>query len=257
MICNVVLAIGEHRFRTELFRYFVETVSARQMVVHAYDDPTPVECLMDEHHDDDRAVTGLAARYAGGLYRYDPLRRHFSRSAAREIIVADFSVDQISHPHYRKTLYLDTGMAGKFSIVLKMPKWVVSISAYRGADGGPFDAADRAAVMPHVETLAAAMERHLSLTMRPSVAPDVDQLADILLEMRARKRLSRREALVCAYVVCGYTNEAIALNINISQHSVSTYRRRAYEKLGVTSQSELFGRVLSRFGGAPAAHAYH
>jgi DNA-binding CsgD family transcriptional regulator len=58
--------------------------------------------------------------------------------------------------------------------------------------------------------------------------------------------LSQREASVCARVVMGYTNEAASLDLGLSFHSVATYRRRAYGKLGITSQSELFALLLSR-----------
>jgi len=57
--------------------------------------------------------------------------------------------------------------------------------------------------------------------------------------------LSSREAAICARIVTGYSNEAIALDLGISFHSVRTYRRRAYEKLNVTSQNELFAQILN------------
>jgi len=53
------------------------------------------------------------------------------------------------------------------------------------------------------------------------------------------------EAAVCARIVTGYSNEAIALDLGISFHSVRTYRKRAYAKLNVTSQNELFAQVLN------------
>jgi DNA-binding CsgD family transcriptional regulator len=45
--------------------------------------------------------------------------------------------------------------------------------------------------------------------------------------------------------VTGYSNEAIALDLDLSFHSVRTYRRRAYAKLQVTSQNELFALILN------------
>jgi DNA-binding CsgD family transcriptional regulator len=45
--------------------------------------------------------------------------------------------------------------------------------------------------------------------------------------------------------VTGYSNEAIALDLDISFHSVRTYRKRAYAKLNVTSQNELFAHILN------------
>ena len=65
-------------------------------------------------------------------------------------------------------------------------------------------------------------------------------------------RLSLREAQICARIVSGYSNEAIGLVLGLSFHSVRTYRRRAYTKLGITSQNELFSLVLNAGAGGGA-----
>ena len=58
--------------------------------------------------------------------------------------------------------------------------------------------------------------------------------------------LSEREAAVCARIVAGYSAEGIGLDLGVSTHSVVTYRRRAFEKLGIATQKELFSLVLRR-----------
>jgi DNA-binding CsgD family transcriptional regulator len=42
----------------------------------------------------------------------------------------------------------------------------------------------------------------------------------------------------------GYTSVGIGLDLNIAQSSVVTYRRRAYEKLDISTQNELFTLCL-------------
>ena len=56
--------------------------------------------------------------------------------------------------------------------------------------------------------------------------------------------LSRREAEVCAHVALGYSTLAIALNLGVSVNTVATHRKRAYLKLGICSQNELFERYF-------------
>jgi len=60
--------------------------------------------------------------------------------------------------------------------------------------------------------------------------------------IRSQKKSERP---VCARIVTGHSNEAIALDLGLSFHSVRTYRRRAYAKLNVTSQNELFAQILN------------
>ena len=56
--------------------------------------------------------------------------------------------------------------------------------------------------------------------------------------------LTPREQDVCRRILAGYSSEAISQALGISLHSTLTYRKRAYERLGISSQSELFAIVL-------------
>ena len=57
-------------------------------------------------------------------------------------------------------------------------------------------------------------------------------------------RLTERERDVCERILLGYTSIGIGLDLNIAPSSVVTYRRRAYEKLGIATQNELFALCL-------------
>ena len=47
-------------------------------------------------------------------------------------------------------------------------------------------------------------------------------------------------------VTAGFTNKAIAKNLKISEHTVSNYLFRIYEKLGISNRVELVLYALSR-----------
>ena len=57
-------------------------------------------------------------------------------------------------------------------------------------------------------------------------------------------RLTNREKQVCLRIVSGLGSEAISADLDIGLHSTLTYRKRAYEKLGISSQNELFAIAL-------------
>ena len=58
-------------------------------------------------------------------------------------------------------------------------------------------------------------------------------------EARSRQSLSAREFEVLRLTVCGLTGKGIAGQLGLSQKTVSTYRRRALDKLHVTSIADL------------------
>jgi DNA-binding CsgD family transcriptional regulator len=85
--------------------------------------------------------------------------------------------------------------------------------------------------------------------------PTPAQMAALLQGGESGPALSEREAAVCVGVVTGHSNEAIALHFDLSINSVRTYRRRAYAKLQITSQNELFALILN--GGRKGRYSGH
>lgn len=56
--------------------------------------------------------------------------------------------------------------------------------------------------------------------------------------------LTRRELEVCARATVGMSVEATAIDLNIAKTSVMTYRKRGYQRLGITSVHELCALLL-------------
>jgi len=69
----------------------------------------------------------------------------------------------------------------------------------------------------------------------------VSQLEERFAERHAELTLRQRQ--VCARAAVGMTVEATALDLGIAKTSVLTYRKRAYQRLGVTSSIELCALV--------------
>ena len=69
-----------------------------------------------------------------------------------------------------------------------------------------------------------------------------------MLERRLRLvagSLPRRELQVCTLIASGTSSEGIALELGVSLNTVLTYRKRAYVRLGISSQNELLRLLLS------------
>jgi DNA-binding CsgD family transcriptional regulator len=56
--------------------------------------------------------------------------------------------------------------------------------------------------------------------------------------------LTAREKQVSLRILSGFSSEAISADLGIGLQSTLTYRKRAYDKLGICSQNELFAIVL-------------
>ena len=247
MLENVILSIGSPDFNSVLFGSFERELRTRQVVLYRFGSPdasVAPETLMAQDNRTDGCVHSLVHDYVGGYHRYDPMRPHFLTSPERTVEVGNIAVKQIADTKYAQHLFVEPGIAGKLCVILRRPNDAICLSLYRDRKHNSFGSDDLERIHRIKLDLAAAMERHLTLTS-PSAPKSCDEIAPALLAHPRGKFLSSREVAVCTRLLMGYSNEAIALDLNVSFHSVRTYRRRAYLKLGVTSQNELFSLVLA------------
>jgi DNA-binding CsgD family transcriptional regulator len=127
---------------------------------------------------------------------------------------------------------------------------------FRNSSQPAFGAADVEVVERYAGLALRALRRQMEL--RGAIEPPLPARADALsaanrdaLLARIRQALSSdrtglspRESEICAHIALGYAANGIALKLGISVHTVATHRKRAYAKLGISSQNELFARYL-------------
>lgn len=241
-IGDVILAIGTSRFYGYLFDFLRADLPVRQLIVHRYIGERGVDILAVETQDGGEHPEPFIELYRHHFLHRDPLRSVLQPSSFPQFCVKSVDSGAIKDADYRNRLFSSAGFSGKLSIIERMPNDVLAISLYRDVRAGSFSGHDINFAMIQQPVLAAALRRHTQST--PPLIPDIDVLKERLMTAPAARRLSEREAAVCARIVLGYSNEAISLALDLSIHSITTYRRRAYQKFGITSQNELFAIVL-------------
>jgi DNA-binding CsgD family transcriptional regulator len=244
VIENVILSIGKAEFGDVLFDAFHREMRVRQVVLHHFRDKVTVETVAAKDDREDGCVHSLVRDYVRRYHFYDPFRSHCMPSTRRSVELQGFAVKEIAETEYSQRLFVEPGIAGKICVIVRRPEDAICLSLYRDRGEGSFADDDFDRVERLKIPLAAACERHFDLTPKRAM-PTLEQAVALLEGGEGMPVLSAREAAVCARIVTGYSNEAIALDLDLSFHSVRTYRRRAYAKLNVTSQNELFALILA------------
>lgn len=242
MIDDVIRAIGARSFGRVLFDLFRNELSVRQLVAHLRLANGSTEAVLVESDEPDRRVDKLADLYVRNFRTRDPLGDILQIATSRQSTMRAINATEIQDVEYRDRLFLSAGIVGKLSFVQQLPDRVLSVSFYRDRTVGPFTSEDTARVSPIFGSVLASVERHIGLTT--TKAPDCKTLTQLLQALPCPSPLSGREASVCARVLMGLSNEGAALDLGVSLNSIATYRRRAYAKLNISSQSELFSLVL-------------
>jgi DNA-binding CsgD family transcriptional regulator len=194
----------------------------------------------------------LGAAYAERFYVADPNREMIwgHRSAQHPVVLPSFSRRAYTDA-YRKLFFEDAGIIDKVAAALWVDKICFYINFYRTADQGKFTRSESGRLASLVPALTAIVARHCQAQ---DVVTPIKKLENLFATADRFARLAAREKEVCLRILSGYSSEAISTELGVSLHSTFTYRKRAYEKLGISSQNELFGIVLGLMALPPRIH---
>ncbi len=140
----------------------------------------------------------------------------------------------------------------KASTIGKVEQGSVYCNFYRMGRSGPYSDKDwqlLESILPLITALISTHYRTLQTgpTDKQGQYRNAHSLVHNIISKNVSpfSHLTPREREVCERILLGYTSVGIGLDLNIAQSSVVTYRRRAYEKLDISSQNELFTLCLT------------
>lgn len=197
----------------------------------------------------------LADDYVRQYHERDPMFASLANNDASDLDrPRPLNLQTEYDPVYRNHFFDRNGLIDKTSTVGRVKEGSVLCNFYRMAGSARYSPEDRERlerILPLVTAFIAAhfrLVKSTQLTVEDSVVPRdrTRSLVHTIIGKRVAPfdRLTAREREVCERIVLGYTSIGIGLDLEISLSSVLTYRKRAYDKLGIGSQNELFALCL-------------
>jgi len=238
-----VAALGTARFAVELLAALNRMVAVDHLSLMRFADRTRPPVLESASWRGGTHVAEVQRAYLGGLYRFDP---NLSLPGRPGVEVLRLRREALAHLEYREACYIRAGLLERVTVATTTLGQRVFLNLYRLEPNGPFAASEFAAIEALSRFLAALAIKHVSmLGMLLRSRDRVDRIAALAARLHALDgRLTRRETDVLSRVLLGITSEGIAIDLGIGINTVLTYRKRAYARLGVTSQAELFSLCL-------------
>lgn len=203
-----------------------------------------------------------AMEYVAGGFRRDPILRDAGSNIKRQdgLYVRHLLADEIFDAAYKKTFYSLARVNQKISLAFRAEVGAYYINFYRNCEQTGFSDEEIFLASEASETLCRLVAKHHMLLLHGSgeglpnaTSPSIVNRAALSRRIRLAlledpAGLTDREAEICAAIACGQTTEGISLEYGISMNTVSTHRKRAYSKLGISSQSALFARYYQSVG---------
>ena len=206
----------------ELFGYLVVDGSEPQTIVSASFLPRADERV---------------GQYTKRFFRHDPAVAEIREIAPHQSFVMRIAQNAILAPDYRRHCFARPGFAEKLTFGWRGEGYILALSFYRR------DRSDSDEAIDALEPLVALVLPILIHHHRPVDRSDTKEVIERRLR-RSYPILSRREIEVCTQTIIGLSAQEIGHSLGIGPGSVLTYRRRAYEKIGISRAGELVGAIL-------------
>ena len=121
----------------------------------------------------------------------------------------------------------------------------IEIDLYKKYEDGGFSEADIEKLSSHMSVIGALTRKFWQLRSDKLAPNPRDNSINDIYDDFGASELSNREREVIQYVLRGHSSGSIALNLDVSVTTIKTHRKRAYSKLNISSQSELFSMFLN------------
>ena len=163
-----------------------------------------------------------------------------ARTAA--VLLHQQAGDEIGHDAYRAACYRGPDVSDRLALLMQPndSTWL-SINLYRAHRSGAFQPREIAAIETLAPLIAQAAQHHYVLAGSTQIGIPQPMLARL---RGACPALSKRELDVLRGVLEGQSAREIGDTIGVKASSVVTYQKRAYRRLGISSQRQLFALCL-------------
>jgi DNA-binding CsgD family transcriptional regulator len=249
-VTSLVSAIGRddaNALATEVLNLLGPATSVSQCTVFAYEFGNRPRTVSVADHRGGRFLRDVADTYARLFYALDGNQQVVTGTAGgrpdSSLVLHWQSSEDIAHEGYRNACYSAPNVSDRLSLLLQpAPDIWLSVNLYRERDAGMFRPGEIELVESLSPLIGEAARHHYALRGQSQMG--IPQM------MLARLRglcpaLSKRELDVLSGVLEGFSAAEIAERMGIKPTSVVTYQKRAYQRLGISSQRQLFALCLA------------
>jgi DNA-binding CsgD family transcriptional regulator len=182
-----------------------------------------------------------------GMWKLDPAMAEAQRRVTESspaMIHVDFS--DLKYTDLRPSVY--PHVRDRILLCGRSASGPIGLSVLRSDPHSPFGDSAIERLGDNAALLVAILAKHSDIRKsRPDVTRALAALADIEKCIAATSELPRREAEVSSRILYGLSTIGISLDLCVSEETVKTYRKRAYQRLSIGSERELLNWYLANW----------
>lgn len=241
---RLVCAIGAVPFPERLLAAAGARIAHDAAALMIFHPAAPPAVLVDRLKPAERAW--LYGDYLSGVYALSPFYRAAQKlKAPRVARVREIAPQGFAQSEYYRRYFALIGVDDMIGLLIPASQSETVFMSFSRSNGSRrFTAAEARRLESCAELLAAAVTRHCEIA-GPLASRHIAAAASPLAHGPAPSGLTAREAQVVNLMLEGHSARAIGAALKISSETVRVHRRHIYEKLGISSQGELFRWFLA------------
>ncbi len=214
-------SIGTPGFNAQFLDLIEKVIKADQCMVFSYKTPRP-QCYLTYNERHAKGVQNMVQTYLRGGFKEDPSHDVIEqvRETGKTRITTMLESDG-------EEPFAVAGIGDRLTIVACRDDDVIAMNFFRFKENGRFSVSENRLRFDFWNAIAQIVLLHFSERNGAKVRSPLNSL-------------SAREKEICEGMLRGLTADAIAWDLDVAPSTVLTYRKRAYEKLGINSKSALF-----------------
>ena len=228
---ELIETVGIASFEDDLFRLVHDAIGCIHMNAIFFGRDGGRSLVLAGNEGASQVAREVGHRYIKQYWQLDPVQSRLRQFAAGFHMVELRSSD-IDNASYRDDCYTAVRIAERISLCETRAEGTMRANFYHACEFLP---EQKDAIADAAGLLMPLLWRHAKGSDRVlRTFEDFDiRLAEVA------PSLTERERQVCALIALGVSSEGIGLRLGISINTVLTFRKRAYARLGITSQNEL------------------
>jgi len=254
-LVEVIRNLGTDSFEEKLMNFLSKLVPIDHCAVFTYSNQGEAGHLFTHGKMPQRESEKLARDYVEKFHSQDPNYRSIKELEKEQYYRFDRQdVKKNYDPAYQNHFFDRSGLIDKAASIGKVEDGQVYCNFYRMNHSATYSKEEWKTLEKLMPLATALIAAHFELAKLRGTA-FMDNGSENIVnksivhnaisnDIEPFNKLTKRERQVCERILLGYTTTGIGLDLNVAPTSVSTYRKRAYAKLGISSQNELFALCL-------------
>jgi DNA-binding CsgD family transcriptional regulator len=239
---GLISAIGRQQFDEVFLHYINDNCGADHVSVFEFDHAVPKRVATVSLDSTDTAFRQCQLYIKEECWRIDPAMAKLSQSPSKgQPSLHRLDVAGMPMKGMRDMLYASTRIRERVLLSGQGARGAVAVSILRTEKRGPFSGKEITKLTDIAGVILSVLERHCDMQWQSRhMASALSSLSEIeACCSNAPDRMPRREIEVCSRILYGLSTAGIALDLDIGEETVTTYRKRIYQRLAIASHREL------------------